>query len=1066
MILLNFSLHPLREESNLSVVSRYITQTTCRISFFYNILKTKRLQKLDTNELSDFWRKSPPFGEIVTGKERTFSRPQPSLGMMERDSRNESPPEELGLETHLMDRHSDIELVAKAKAGDEDAFARLFDIHFTMVFGVASSTVRDMTAAQDITQEVFLAAWKKMGDLRNEGAFPMWLRRMTRNLSISWLRNLTYRRELAERSGKEPSGSTVEESSSQRSIRDERLEHIWVGLNTLRPKLRDAVVLYYLEGRSVAEAAKALGITPQAMKSRLQKGRTLLKAHFESNWEDELRSEMLGKPAGIIKKRLASTMSIGPIIPLNSSALSPSGLSLWFHQWIHGGTSSVVNSALQGGVIVMSAKKIMIAAAILILAIGGFVGTRSFLGTDPNGESIRMANSGIEKESDSIEGSHDSDPIQAVESDLHDGIEITVGEQVDLGQEKTKPIDAESSQGVDSDSPVKRKEHGEIEDPEEYVAITGQVVDKKGNGIAGAAVTAHASGYTMDEVGDDYFKMINAVRDPQHQFTTTTDQDGRYSLGGIRYEGALAVRARATGHTQEYRSQVIINVNPGDILDGVDVLLSPGVTAPFQVVSAAGLPVSDGIVTLYGYRVGTTSSGGLVDTIPTDSEGRFVISIDGPGVAAFNIQSPLFGSTSFSNIPITRDAKETRLVLDDTATLQTSITWGDGSPAVGVQLVLHGEYDLGDGRHQYHGTEFSGTSNVEGYHEFAMDPGLSYKIELLSQDKKSLSPLLDIGLLEAGEAVEWDYVIEQPIVVRGTVYGKVTGKPLRDVQVDVLANDVTLNDESDNGDENISFGSRTVKVDSNGQYELRILGGPGEYHIYPRHYMRNLYAAGYDIGETIHPSAGEELHLDLVLPDTFTMSILLLDIDGNPIEDANVCINESGNEIIRGDNITNAEGRWSWSGFQSGEGSSVSIYAGGRERVRTDTVYGQPGEIVPEQIMLLHDYGGIEGLATDINGRPLTDTEIHVTVTYADNQTINVRLKTDELGEFVTLDRIPATAVYIDMQIKKQDTPLTWRTDRLNVPADQVVMLGTIIFSDNTIPAASQTDNGRAQSSD
>jgi RNA polymerase sigma-70 factor (ECF subfamily) len=967
--------------------------------------------------------------------------------MMERDSKDESLLIRKGLETHFMDRQDEIGLVAKAKAGDTDAFARLFDTHFTMVYGVASSTVRDRTAAQDITQEVFLAAWKKMGDLRNEGAFPMWLRRMTRNLSVSWLRNLTYRRALAERSGRDSHGAKFEEPASQDSIRKERLEHIWEGLNTLRPKLRDAVVLYYMEGQSIVEAANALGITSEAMKSRLHKGRTQLKRHFESSWEEELRSEMLGTSASSVRERLASTMALGPVIPISSSALSPSAFSLWFHQWIHGGTSSVVTSALKGGAFFMSTKKIGIAIVVLLLALGGLIGT----GNLPGWRSDSLREQSAQSQADARDAM--KEPGEPVANQLADVIDSENAEKNLLESIETAVVVEKD----ETDSVVRRKaadnssnsekEHGEIEDPEDYVAISGQVVDEKGNGVSGATVTAQASGYTFDEVGDDYFTLLNAARNPGHQFIAVADANGHYSLDGIRYEGTMAVRAKADGFAQQYRSQVHIDIEPGDSLEGVNVLLSPGVTAPFQIVSSSGLPVPDGIVSLLGYRVGTTSSGGLTDVLYTDAEGRFSISIDGPGIAAFNVASATFGSTSFSSVPIERNADVTRLEMLDMAGFDTSIEWGDGSPAAGVEVRLKGLYEFPDGDHDYRGTEENGISDENGVLQFAVDPGLRYQVELFSADRKALSPSIDIGRLEPGETRTWDYVIEQPIIVRGTVYGEVTGEPLRDVEVDVIAKGASAGVGNGDWNEEDSLQIPVVKVDSGGRYELRILAGPGEYHVYPRHLMRNLYADGHDIGETVRLTAGEELELDLTLPDTFTMSILVLDINGEAIEDATVCINESGGEIIHGENVTDELGRWSWSGFQAGAGSSVSIYSGGRERVRTDRIYGQPGEVVPEQIMLLHEYGGLEGVATDVDGNPLPNTEINVAVAYADNQSLNVRLMTDDSGEFVTLDRIPATDIYLEMRINGHETLWTWQSEPLAVPAEQVVMLGSIVFT-------------------
>ena len=111
-------------------------------------------------------------------------------------------------------------------------------------------------------------------------------------------------------------------------------------------------------------------------------------------------------------------------------------------------------------------------------------------------------------------------------------------------------------------------------------------------------------------------------------------------------------------------------------------------------------------------------------------------------------------------------------------------------------------------------------------------------------------------------------------------------------------------------------------------------------------------------------------------------------------------------------------------------------------------VIGEPGEIVPEQELVLQEYGGIQGIAVDADGNPFPNVEIDMGVSYGLNQTRSFHLQTDEFGEFVTLNQIPATDVSIEMVLLDSaiDELLIWQSEVFNVPADKVAMLGTVPF--------------------
>ena len=89
--------------------------------------------------------------------------------------------------------------VRRAIRGDEAAFARIVRSRYGLVHARAYALTGDLHAADDLAQEVFLAAWRGIARLRRPEALDGWLLRITRNAALNWRRRQAYRRQLAER---------------------------------------------------------------------------------------------------------------------------------------------------------------------------------------------------------------------------------------------------------------------------------------------------------------------------------------------------------------------------------------------------------------------------------------------------------------------------------------------------------------------------------------------------------------------------------------------------------------------------------------------------------------------------------------------------------------------------------------------------------------------------------------------------------------------------------------------------------------------------------------------------
>jgi RNA polymerase sigma-70 factor, ECF subfamily len=175
-------------------------------------------------------------------------------------------------------------LIAAALQGDLDAFNQLVLIYQDAVFTQAYYMLNDLTAAEDIAQEAFILAFKRLSQYRG-GSFRAWLLRIVTNACYDEIRRWKRKRQLPliplNDDGDEiespgwiaDPGPSIEEMIEQSELAD-RLGSL---LNELPASLKAAVVLVDLMEMDYADAASSLGVPMGTLKSRLARGRLKLR---------------------------------------------------------------------------------------------------------------------------------------------------------------------------------------------------------------------------------------------------------------------------------------------------------------------------------------------------------------------------------------------------------------------------------------------------------------------------------------------------------------------------------------------------------------------------------------------------------------------------------------------------------------------------------------------------------------------------------------------------------------------------------------------------------------------
>jgi RNA polymerase sigma-70 factor (ECF subfamily) len=164
-------------------------------------------------------------------------------------------------------------LAVRAGEGDAGAFEELVVRHQDQVYRLALRMLGSAAEAEDVTQEAFLAAWRGLPTLREQGAFGGWLYRLAVNRCLNVLRA---RRPSAEvdlealrstRAAEQPEAAA--ESGAQMAALAEALQ-------LLTPEQRACWILRELHGCSYGEIAQIVGVTTTAVRGRIARSRAVL----------------------------------------------------------------------------------------------------------------------------------------------------------------------------------------------------------------------------------------------------------------------------------------------------------------------------------------------------------------------------------------------------------------------------------------------------------------------------------------------------------------------------------------------------------------------------------------------------------------------------------------------------------------------------------------------------------------------------------------------------------------------------------------------------------------------
>ena len=172
----------------------------------------------------------------------------------------------------------DLDLVARARAGDLDAFGTLVNRHQHRLVNfvrLMTSSAQDRDEAEDVAQEAFLRAYRALGQFRGQSSFRTWLYQIATNVARTHSAKRRDRKEAQEPESPQGRERPSEENIERRVIAHDQLRR---ALEELPDDWREALLLRDIEGLEYKEIAEMLKIPMGTVESRIFRGRQRLKA--------------------------------------------------------------------------------------------------------------------------------------------------------------------------------------------------------------------------------------------------------------------------------------------------------------------------------------------------------------------------------------------------------------------------------------------------------------------------------------------------------------------------------------------------------------------------------------------------------------------------------------------------------------------------------------------------------------------------------------------------------------------------------------------------------------------
>jgi RNA polymerase sigma factor (sigma-70 family) len=897
-----------------------------------------------------------------------------------------------------------------------------------MVHATARRILGNTHDAEEVAQECFITLLK--GHVQIRHPLGPWLHRVARNRALDKIKGETRRR------NRERAWNDLRAEVAEPAI-DDRLQHVDAAIDALPAELRAAIIGRFLEGKPNHVLAESLGVSESTIRYRI------------GNGVEGIRKSL--QKRGII----ITTAALGALLETSLAGAAPLALR-----------QAIARRVLAAPAPVLAPPWLFRPALVLGLGIAALALFATGY-TALNGHLPRLGNSTLASGTGDAVVTTSTAPLAvlpaATAPGSPEGVSAVPAETIlaDVAQNPREP---------DREEPTSN--------------ISGTIFDERGYPLPGAMVTV------VSKFGPYAF-------DAMQTFSATTAADGTYTVEKVHFYpirqgflskeeglvtfdppqhyGVVHVYATAEGYQSTGEQHP---VEPGTDKSGIDYTLQPGFTLHGRLLGPDGRPAANAGVGLCAYEAIEGSYGANIWALcATDTEGNFLLGLPAPGTVWLMAVASNGEPDFFEAVPA-REGEIAELAMGMGASLSGTVLRADGSPLADAYVVACGRFGLVDDPDFAHQVESTNAAEIASAYmqgvytgkdgAFSFGPLAAVPDAVLSVDSpagydKAGQRLLShhVGPLRSGEETKLEIVLPggtEVMKVAVQVVGELTGDPLPFTAVQVL---------------NTATESRTML---SAHFEppwypvKRGLTEPGTYVLWPQYNNRGWTDERTVYGQELIWEAGAEKTITFRIPDPFALSVRVVDMDGAPIADADVeCVGDGA--AFRTEK-SNAEGRLRFAGFPPNAPAWFQVSRDGYGVDETVAITGAPAEDYPEQTVVLHRMGGVEGRAVDPDGTPIANASVHIKFT-TDTETwlqrqeevnqLSTDLETDASGAFVWLDGLPAVSGTLTISVHGHDgTRLQGEPIPVTPVASEVLQLETIMLR----PALAAESGARAYTSD
>ena len=876
--------------------------------------------------------------------------------------------------------------------GDAEAFNELVQRHANMVYATSWRILRNRAEAEDVVQDCFLRLSEAARDIRT--SLGGWLHAAAVSRSLDLIKRDSRRRE-RERHFAERQGDTHE------MVWGDIEDFIDEAIAGLPDELRTPVVAHFLERQTHDAIARETGIPRRTVSHRIGLGVESIRKYLAER--------------GIVAGSVALTAALSTHVAEGAPAALTASLGKIAMSGIHHATTGGLKAASLSSGSLFTGKAV-VAALVLVVA----AGTWYLVHRSAADSEVAVSPSPVLATSAS--------PVAPIQEPAATGAQ---DEQV-AEPLRTEPVEDPSL----------------IVDPSQYITVSGEVKDTADKPVAGAKVLLAVAGPVgtgyENQLREDYLRRSRV-------YETNSDGLGHYEISGVPYEGQAllyAVVPSFAGNRQQF------DMKAGESYPGKDLDLTPGVTVQGALSAEDGTMVTDAIVsTLSAWNQRDYAWDWGFDV--TDEHGLFTLSfVPEAQWASVRVNSDSKGQDFFLRLPV--NGGNFQLRMKPTASLHGTITWNGERFSEEIVVSLLGSVPEPDMNTMHTGwrpemeqTALLGADNT--YAVTGLYPGLQYRFFITKNEpgkRPSIrAPLSQIEwpplVFEAGEDRELNREVGEPIVVKGRILTEKLRQP-------VPVSGLLVEKEDPASPRHIGV----ANVERDGTFTFQSPAGPGTYKFTVMDLgpctseFREQFA---DLpGARLQLAAAETRETEILVPEPILFTIRVVDPTGNSPENVQTevhIVGQNGQSGGGGGYVKlDASGRHNYTIYEPIRKVWVDVGEGlGAEMPRTesDHLMVEPGEMLPELLIVLEPTCTLTGIIRDPQGNKLANQAVTLKGEYEDGEPNRIHCYTDKDGRFECKDGFRTGVVTFSIRSNRG----SWDGEPMECAPDDVVDLGEITIA-------------------